>query len=48
MNDIINFAFSILGQLWVLITSYWFLSASVILFLLDLVISLIIGTSEDN
>ena len=48
MNDLITFVFGILQQLWVLITSYWFLSASVILFLLDLVISLIIGTSEDK
>lgn len=48
MLDIIDFAFSILNQLWVLITSYWFLSAAVILFLLDLVITLVIGTSEDK
>lgn len=48
MSDIINFTFNILGLLWSLITQYWFLSFMVIIALLNLVITLIIGTSEDK
>lgn len=50
MQDIyalIDFVFSVMGQLWVLITSYWFLSMPVVLFIFTSVILLIRGTKED-
>lgn len=48
MSEIIDFTFNIFGLLWSLITQYWFLSFSVIIALLNLVITLIIGASEDK
>ena len=48
MSEIIDFTFNILTLLWSLITQYWFLSFSVIIALLNLVITIIIGTSEDK
>lgn len=47
MIDVIDFAFSLLGQVWNLVLAHWLLSISVLIIILNWVISLVKGTTQD-
>lgn len=47
MIEVIDFAFDILTNIWNLILAHWLLSISVLIILLNWVISLVKGTSQD-
>ena len=47
MTEVIDFFFSILRSIWALISQYWILSFAIILFVIDLVVTIINGSSGD-
>lgn len=48
MTEVIDFFFSIQSQLWSLIVSNWILAISVLILILNWVISLVNGSSQDK
>lgn len=47
MQQVIDFAFNTLYQVWQLVIQYWLLSISVLITLLSFVINLIVGSRQD-
>lgn len=48
MTEVIDFFFNIQTQLWSLIVSNWILAISVLILILNWVISLVNGSSQDK
>lgn len=47
MIEVIDFAFILFGNIWSLILDHWILSLSVLIIIINWVISLVKGTTQD-